>query len=83
MPQSLSQILVHIIFSTKERRPFLRDIAVRSDLHRYIGGVANGADCHAHIVGGVEDHVHLLCVLARTATVSDLVREIKRASSLW
>jgi putative transposase len=83
MPQSLSQVLLHIVFSTKERRPFLRDTGIRSELHRYLGGLADHSGCHAHVVGGVEDHVHMLCALSRTITIANLVREIKRASSLW
>jgi putative transposase len=83
MPQSLSQILLHIVFSTKERRPFLRDDAIRAELHRYLGGIVQVNKCHPHIVNGVEDHVHLLCALYRDIPVSTLVRELKRSSSLW
>ena len=60
MPQSLAKILVHTVFSTKERRPFLRDVSVREELHRYLGGILNQLECQPIIVGGVEDHVHLL-----------------------
>ena len=83
MPQSLSKILLHVVFSTKERRPLLRDRAFREEMHRYIGGILNGLDCPSIIVGGVEDHVHLLCVLSRTCAPADLVKEVKRSSSLW
>ena len=65
MPQSLSQILLHVVFSTKDRRPLLRDRAFRDEMHRYLGGILNGLDCPSLIVGGVEDHVHLLCALSR------------------
>jgi REP element-mobilizing transposase RayT len=60
MPQSLAKILVHTVFSTKDRRPFLRDRALREELHRYLGGILTNLDCQPIIVGGVEDHVHLL-----------------------
>ena len=83
MPQSLAKILLHVVFSTKERRPLLRDRAFREEMHRYIGGILNGMDCPSIIVGGVEDHVHLLCVLSRTCAPADLVKEVKRSSSLW
>ena len=43
----------------------------------------NGLDCPAIIVGGVEDHVHLLCALSRTCAPADMVKEVKRSSSLW
>ena len=65
MPQSLAKILVHTVFSTKERRPFLRDKILREELHRYLGGILTKLDCQSIIVGGVEDHVHLLCALSR------------------
>jgi len=83
MSQSLSKILLHVVFSTKERRPFLRDHALRDEMHRYIGGILNGLDCLPIIVGGVEDHVHVLCVLSRTCAPAEMVKEVKRGSSLW
>jgi putative transposase len=83
MPQSLAKILVHTVFSTKERRPFLRDPALRDELQRYLGGIVAHLDCQPIIVGGVEDHVHLLCALSRTCEPAELVKEVKRGSSLW
>ena len=83
MPQSLAKILVHAVFSTKDRRPFLRDKPLCEELHRYLGGILAGHDCQPLIVGGVEDHVHILAVLARTVTAADMVKEAKRGSSLW
>src|SRR6266566_6093990 len=66
MPQSLAKILIHAVFSTKERRPFLRDKALREELHRYLGGSLTNLKCQPIIAGGVEDHLHLLCALSRT-----------------
>jgi len=83
MPQSLAKILVHIVFSTKDRRPFLRDKSLRNELHQYIGGILTNHDCQPLIVGGVEDHVHILSTLSRTGTVAEMVKEVKRGSSLW
>ncbi len=83
MPQSLAKILVHVVFSTKDRRPFLRDQPLREELHRYLGGILTQLDCQPIIVGGVADHVHLLATLSRTGTAADLVKEVKRGSSLW
>src|SRR6476659_5250275 len=83
MPQSLAKILVHAVFSTKDRRPFLRDLAIREELHRYLGGILNNLDCQPITVGGVEDHVHLLCALSRTCPAAEMVKELKRGSSLW
>jgi REP element-mobilizing transposase RayT len=83
MPQSLAKILVHTVFSTKERRPFLRDRALREELHRYLGGILANLDCQPIIVGGVQDHVHFLCALSRTCEAAELIKEVKRGSSLW
>src|SRR5262245_22177961 len=65
MPQSLANVLVHIVFSTKDRYPFLRDKTVRHELHAYLTTQLQSLDCPAHAVGGVEDHVHILCSLSR------------------
>ncbi len=83
MPQSLSKILVHTVFSTKDRHPFLREKSLRDELHRYLGGILSNLDCQPIIVGGVEDHVHLLSALSRTCEPAAMVKEIKRSSSLW
>lgn len=83
MPQSLSKILLHTVFSTKDRRPFLQDRELREELHRYLGGILSNLECQPIIVGGVEDHVHLLCALSRTCTPAELVKEVKRGSSIW
>ena len=83
MSQSLSKILIHTVFSTKQRRPFLRDKPLREELHRYLGGILANLDCQPIIVGGVEDHVHLLSVLSRTCQPAEMVKELKRGSSLW
>jgi REP-associated tyrosine transposase len=81
--QSLSKILVHIIFSTKGRYPFLHDVAIRQEMHAYLCGIFNKRESPALLVGGVSDHVHILCQLSRTTGVSNLIGEAKRASSLW
>jgi putative transposase len=83
MPQSLAKILVHSVFSTKERRPFLRDRLLRQELHQYLGGILAQLDCQPIIAGGVEDHVHLLCALSRTCEPAAMIKEAKRGSSLW
>ena len=83
MAQSLASILIHAVFSTKERRPFLRDSSLREEMHRYLGGIVARLDCPSLIIGGVEDHVHLLFAHSRTATVADVIKEVKRASSAW
>jgi REP element-mobilizing transposase RayT len=83
MPQSLSKILIHTVFSTKGRHPYLRDRGLRDEMHCYLGGILSKLNCQPIIVGGFEDHVHLLCALARTCQAADMVKELKRGSSLW
>jgi REP element-mobilizing transposase RayT len=83
MSQSLAKILVHTVFSTKDRRPFLRERAFRDELHHYLGGILNNLDCRPIIVGGVEDHVHMLSTLSRTCEAAEMVKDVKRGSSLW
>ncbi len=83
MPQSLAQIYVHIVFSTKHRKPFLKDVEFRERTYRYLAGICKNFESSALAIGGVEDHVHLLCRLARCVTVADLVRDLKRDSTKW
>ena len=83
MPQSLSAVYIHLVFSTKERQPFLRDRDTRESLHAYLGGISKTLDCSPIIVGGIEDHVHLLARFGRTITQAEWVKELKRVSNLW
>jgi REP element-mobilizing transposase RayT len=83
MPQSLSAVYIHLVFSTKERRPLLRDIAIRSAVHSYLGGISKQLGCAPIITGGIEDHVHLLARMGRTITQAEWVKELKRVSNLW
>ena len=83
MGQSLAQIYAHIAFSTKNRKPFLQDIEFRPKVHAYLAGICKKQECPALIIGGVEDHVHLLCRLGKTIPVATLLRELKRGSSVW
>jgi REP element-mobilizing transposase RayT len=82
MPQSLARILVHLIFSTKNREPFL-NVDLRAELHPYLSAVLNHDGCPAIEVGGVEDHVHLLFGLSRTLTIAQVVENVKTSSSKW
>jgi REP element-mobilizing transposase RayT len=82
MPQSLSNILIHLIWSTKDRHPWLEP-GIREKTHAFLGGAVRQCDCEAYRVGGVADHVHLAVRLSRTLSVADLVKEVKTASSKW
>jgi len=83
MAQALTNLLVHLIFSTCGRNPYLADRNLREEMHRYLGGIVKGKGGTTLQVGGVSDHVHLLIVAPKTVALADLVRDIKRASSLW
>jgi REP element-mobilizing transposase RayT len=83
MPQSLVQVYVHIVFSTKNREPFLNDRAFRERTHAYLHGICENQGSPSLKIGGVADHVHLLCRLSKTLDVSTLIRELKRNSSKW
>ncbi|HSU52657.1 MAG TPA: IS200/IS605 family transposase [Candidatus Dormibacteraeota bacterium] len=72
----------HIVFSTKERRSFIKD-SWRSKMHEYLGGTVRGLGGIPECVGGVADHVHLLVGLKATHCLADFVRELKKASSVW
>lgn len=82
MPQSLAQIYVHLVFSTKDREPRIVD-DVQPRLHAYLAGTLNAIECPALMVGGMPDHVHLLLRLGRTITLSDVVKAAKVESSKW
>ena len=82
MPQSLANVLLHIVFSTKERRACWRS-DLRDEMHRYVAGVSNNLDCPTIIVGGATDHIHLLANQSRKIALAEWVKEIKRALSLW
>ena len=82
MAQSLSQDLIHIVFSTKNRVPFLGD-NIRSRLHAYLATVLRNKKSFVHNVGGTKDHVHILCNLPREISQSDLIGVLKNLSSKW
>lgn len=83
MAQSLAQLWTHLIFSTKNRFPFLTDKPFRADVHAYLATTLRQYDCETLIVGGMEDHIHALFALSRTYSISTVVKEIKRPSSSW
>jgi putative transposase len=82
MPQSLSKVYVHIVFSTKYRQPLIDD-ALKPSLFAYLGGVCQAMECHPVRVGGHDDHVHILCTQSRKVALMDLLEEIKKRSSKW
>jgi REP element-mobilizing transposase RayT len=83
MAQSLSRLWTHLIFSTKNRFPFLSDKKICTDLHAFLATMLREQDCETLIVNGVEDHVHALFALSRTHAIASVVKEVKRTSSGW
>lgn len=82
MPQSLSSILIHLVFSTKRREPLIVP-EIESELYAYLIGIFRNRQCPSLIVGGTRDHVHSLFVLHRTVSVAEIVEEVKKSSSKW
>jgi len=82
MPQSLSEIIIHLIFSTKDRNPSITKENI-SDLHGYMATLIRERKWECYRIGGVEDHVHLALRQPRTENIADLVGYIKRTSTKW
>lgn len=82
MPGTYSQLLLHVVFSTKDRTPWITaDVAQR--LYPYIGGIIRAEKGVLYSIGGVEDHVHLYLRWRPSAPVADLMRTVKARSSKW
>src|SRR5262245_5075094 len=82
MGHTYTNLLHHIIFSTKDRVPYLRHV-YRDDVFAYIGGIANGIDVLPMIIGGHDDHVHMLVKLRASASIADVVGKLKANSCRW
>ena len=82
MPRSLVKNYLHITFSTKGRESFI-DKSIQKKLFAYLAGICNKMECHALEVGGVEDHVHILCLLSKKVALVKLLEEVKKNSSKW
>jgi putative transposase len=82
VPQSLSNVLVHIVFSTKGRTPYL-DEALRPELYKYIAGILRNLNSNLVQIGGVEDHIHILLTQPKTLSMAQLVEKLKTSSSKW
>lgn len=82
MGQSLVKNYLHIVFSTKHRKPLIH-LPVETELHSYLGGICKNLECHPLIVGGHTDHIHILCMLSKKIVLMDLLEELKSHSSKW
>ncbi len=84
MPQSLSKVLVHMVYSTKGRRPWLKDERIRKELYAYKATILrDSVDTPALIINGIEDHVHMLCLLSRKFAIMSVIEEAKTETSKW
>lgn len=83
MSQSLSKIWTHLVFSTKDRYPFLVDREVRRAMHSELATLLKKNRCPTLIIGGVADHIHALFVLSKNHSIAETVWAIKRSSSRW
>ena len=82
MPQSLSKVILHIIFSTKNRGPWLES-DVRPRIHRYLATICRDLGAELVRVGGVADHVHIVTTLPRTVSQAEFIEQMKKTSSKW
>lgn len=82
MAQSLSSILVHLIFSTKHRQPFISE-DIERELHPYLATIFKRLKSPSLAIGGTDDHIHSLFSLSRTIRIADLVEELKADTSSW
>ncbi len=82
MPQSLSSILIHLIFSTKNREPFISP-EIETELYPYMASIFKAIKSPALIINGTSDHLHTLFSLSRVITIANLVEEVKTESSKW
>lgn len=82
MSQSLSSVLIHLVFSTKNREPLITP-AIEPQLHPYMASVFRGLKSPALTIDGITDHLHILFALARVISIADLVQEVKTETSKW
>ena len=82
MPQSLTNNYIHIIFSTKDRHPFI-DKFIADELYAYLAGICKKQESYPVEIGGTIDHVHILCLLSRKIPLMKLIEELKSHSSQW
>jgi REP element-mobilizing transposase RayT len=82
MPQSLSKVILHIVFSTKDREPWLEP-QIRPRMHAYLATICRDLGGDGLRVNGVFDHVHIVTTLPRTVSQAEMVEQLKKRSSKW
>ena len=84
MPQSLARVIVHVVYSTKQRHPWLRNPTLRSELYAYTATILkNEVDSPAILINGMADHLHILCLLSHKFAIMDVVKRSKTETSKW
>ena len=82
MAQTLVNNLVHVIFSTKQRRHLIKT-EIQPSLYAYMAGTLKNLDSPCVAIGGTSNHVHVLLALSKKAALSEVVGELKKSSSKW
>ena len=82
MPQSLSKVYLHCVFTTKNGIPLITD-SIQKQLHSYIVGTLSNIGSYVNEIYANPDHIHILCTLPRTITMAELISKIKTSSSMW
>ena len=84
MPQSLARVLVHLVYSTKNRTPWLADPDLRSELYAYKATILrNKVDSPAILIGVIANPVHILAPLSRKSAIKDVIEEAKTETTKW
>jgi putative transposase len=82
MSQSLAQLYIHLLFSTKHRKHLIIE-SIQTELFSYMGGILKNIECFPLQIGGMTDHIHVLCCLSKKITLIKMIEELKRSSSKW
>src|SRR5512135_1426512 len=82
MSQSLSKLYIHMVFHAKHSSPMIRKDD-KNDLYAYMGAIIKDNDSIPIIINGMENHVHILCIMSKNISLAKLMEEIKRHSSRW
>ncbi len=84
MSQSIAKVAFHIVYSTKHRKPWLRSSGLRDELYAYKATILREkVDSPAIVINGVEDHIHVLCLLSRKVAIMKVIEEAKTETSKW
>ena len=83
MPQSFASVVVHLIFATKGRHPWLKDPATRRELYAYMATILKALDSTPIAINGTADHVHIVCAVSRNHAIAKIVEEVKKQPSKW